>query len=123
MDKFSLQSWVIKLGKAWSNRDPEAAASLFAENCNYYESVLEKPCHNPYEILRLWSVVPKNQKNVIFNFKILCVSGKFGIVNWNVKITLLPNNEKQVIDGIFQISLNKEGLCTFFKQWRTSKIF
>lgn len=25
---------------------------------------------------------------------------------------------KQEIDGIFQISLNDEGKCTYFKQWR-----
>ena len=122
MNKPALQSWVKKLGNAWSSRDNKAAASLFTKNCSYYESALEKPCNNWSYILKLWSIVPKNQKNVVFKFKILAISDKFGIVNWKVERILLPSNEKQVIDGIFQISLDKNGLCTFFKQWRTSKI-
>ena len=122
MNNHNLQSWTKKLGKAWTNRDAKAAAYLFAKNCKYYESALENPCNNWSDILKLWQTVPQNQKNVVFKFKILAISDKFGIVNWDVKRTLLPSNEKQVIDGIFQISLDKNGLCIFFKQWRKSKI-
>ena len=121
MDKSSLHSWVEKLGKAWSKRDPKAAALLFAKECEYYESVLQKPITDWNDILKLWLVVPKNQKNVVFNFKVLGISDGFGIINWKVKRMLLPSNEKQIIDGVFQVSLNKKGLCKFFKQWRTSK--
>ena len=122
MDKSDLKYWVKKLGNAWSSKDAKIAASLFAKNCRYYESALEKPCNNWNYILKLWSAAPKNQKNVVFKFKIFSIWDKFAIVNWKVKRTLLSSNEKQVIDGIFQISLNKNGLCTFFKQWRASKI-
>lgn len=34
---------------------------------------------------------------------------------------MTKTNTQQEIDGIFQISLNKEGKCTFFKQWRFTK--
>lgn len=37
---------------------------------------------------------------------------------WN---TLLQNNKTQKIDGIFQISLNSDEKCTYFKQWRYVK--
>jgi len=121
MNKPTLKSWMKKLENAWSNRNAKAAASLFAKNCKYYESALENPCNNWNDILKLWQAVPQNQKDVTFNFKILGITSKFGIVNWKVKRILIPSNKKQLVDGIFQIALNKQGLCTFFKQWRTYK--
>jgi hypothetical protein len=94
---------------------------LFSKDCKYYEFAYGKPCKSWNDILKLWSVVPKNQKDVTFDFEILAVSDNTCIVNWGVSRTLIPSEKKQFIDGIFQISLNKEGLCNFFKQWRTVK--
>lgn len=34
---------------------------------------------------------------------------------------MTKTNETQEIDGIFQISLNDEGKCTYFKQWRFTR--
>ncbi len=121
MNKSALEDWLKKLGNAWSKRDPKAAASLFSKDCRYYEAALEKPCKSWNDILSLWLVVPKNQKGIKFSFKLLSTSGNTAVANWKVTRTLIPGNEKQQIDGIFQISLNDKGLCTFFKQWRTVK--
>lgn len=102
MEKPDFNKWLNKLGGAWIGRNPKAAACLFAKNCVYYESVFEMPFKTRKDILKLWLEVPKNQK---------------------VKRALVPSNERQLIDGIFQISLNNKGLCTFFKQWRSIKKF
>ncbi len=121
MNKSGFETWLTKLGKAWSERNPKTAASLFSKDCKYYESVFEEPCKSWDDILKLWLVVPENQKDVTFDFKVIAVSDKTCIANWRVSRTLLPNNEKQFIDGIFQISLNKKGLCNYFRQWRMVK--
>lgn len=121
MDRSEFESWFTKLGKAWSDRNPQAAASLFSKDCKYYESVFEESCDSWEGILKLWSVVPDNQESVDFDFDILCVSGDMCIANCKVSRTLLPNKEKQLIDGIFQIVINGQGLCNYFKQWRTVK--
>jgi hypothetical protein len=118
MEKSLFDSWLSKLGEAWSERNPQKAAALFSKDCRYYESVFNEPCESWEDILKLWLVVPENQKDVTFEHNILCVSDNTGIANWKVVRTLLPSNKKQYIDGIFQVSLNKQGLCTFFKQWR-----
>ena len=119
MNKSGFEAWLKKHGKAWSERNPQAAASLFSKDCKYYESALGEPCENWDAILKLWSVVPENQRDVTFDFKIIAIEENAGIVNWRVERTLLPSNEKQLIDGIYEISLNGQGLCTYFKQWRT----
>ena|SRR3989338_1447970 len=121
MNKSDFETWFKKLGKAWSARNPKAAASLFSKDCKYYESVFVEPCKNWDDILKLWLIVPKNQKNVTFEFKLISISDNVGIANWKVTRTLLPSNEKQLVDGIFQVSLNKQGLCNYFKQWRAVK--
>src|SRR3989338_8005821 len=119
MDMSDFENWFTKHGKAWSERNPKAAASLFSKDCKYYESVFEEPCKSWDGILKLWSIVPENQKDITFVFKILAISDTYCIANWQVTRTLLPSNEKQLIDGIYQVSLNNKGLCTYFKQWRS----
>lgn len=119
MNRDLFETWLNKLGRAWTERDPYAAAELFAKNVAYYESVFDKPCNSWNDVLNLWLVVPKNQKHVTFDFEIINVSDDIGVANWKVTRTILPSNIKQKIDGIFLVSLNEEGFCTLFKQWRT----
>jgi len=121
MNQSACKSWLSKLGNAWSKRDPEAAASLFSKDCKYFESVFEPPCADWDAIHKLWLIVPNNQKDVTFEFEIIGFSDVFCIANWKVSRTLVPSGEKQLIDGIFQISLDKSGLCNYFKQWRSVK--
>ncbi len=119
MEQKLFEKWFTKLGRAWCNRNPEEAVNLFSKDVEYYESVFEKPCKNWDAVYKLWKIVPKNQKNITFNFKIISTSGNLAVANWKVKRTFLPSNEQQNIDGIFIIKLNNNGICNYFKQWRT----
>ena len=121
MNQSNYKLWLSNLGSAWSERDPETAASLFSKNCKYFESVFEPPCASWDAILKLWQAVPNNQKNVTFKLEIIGFSDGFCITNWKVSRSLIPSNEKQLIDGIFYFSLNQSGLCDYFKQWRSVK--
>lgn len=113
--------WFTKLGNFWCNLDPVGAANLFSKDVIYYESVFEKSCANWEEVFALWKLVPNNQKNISYHFEILSTSGDLAIANWQLSRILLPSNKNQLINGIFLIKLNKDGLCNYFKQWRTIK--
>jgi uncharacterized protein (TIGR02246 family) len=39
----TVQQWVDTYAQAWRNRDPDAAASLFADDCLYREHPLQEP--------------------------------------------------------------------------------
>jgi hypothetical protein len=122
MTKQQCNAWMMKFGKAWCERNVEQVMSLFdKKHITYYESVFTPPVTSFERIKELWKVVPTNQKDVVFEHKIISCSRKQGIVNWKLSRIFIPTKEKQLIDGIFQISLNKKGLCTFFKQWRMVK--
>jgi len=117
MEKF--QNWLDQLGEAWVNLNPQEAANLFSKDVEYYESALKAPCENWNQVLDLWKVIPTNQKDVAFNFDILFNSDNSCVANWRIDRTLLPQNIQQKIDGIFVFKLNDDGLCDYFKQWRT----
>lgn len=113
--------WFNKLSKAWTERNSHQAASLFSEDVEYYESVFDSPCENWDGVFELWKVVPTNQKDVTFYFEVIATRDDLAVANWKVTRTLLPKNQKQIIDGIFVIRLNDDGRCNYFKQWRSVK--
>jgi len=121
MSNNKFTEWFNKLGEAWSERDPHKAANLFSKDVEYYESVFDSPCENWDKVLELWKVVPDNQKDITFDFELVAVADNLAVANWKVTRTLLPTNQKQIIDGIFIIKLNDEGRCNYFKQWRVVK--
>jgi len=117
------KTWLDKFGKAWCDKNIDQVIKLFdSENIAYYESVFNLPITSLDEVRKLWQVVPENQKDITFKYKIILSSENEAVINWKVYRFFIPTNEHQNIDGIFQISLNQDGLCTFFKQWRTIKV-
>lgn len=120
-EKFKI--WLDKFGKTWSDKNVDQVMDLFDQsNIAYYESVFNPPVTSLDEIKKLWQVIPENQKDITFEYKIISSSENEAIINWKVSRFFIPTNENQLIDGIFQISLNEQGLCTFFKRWRSTKI-
>ena len=113
--------WFNEFGKAWTERDPHKIANLFSKDVEYYESVFDSPCESWESFLDLWNVVPKNQRDITFEFQVIAAENDLAVANWQVSRTLLAANQKQMIDGIFVIKLNDEGRCKYFKQWRAVK--
>lgn len=104
----------------WKNRDVESVMKIISKDCKYYESVFEEPCKNIDEIKKLWEVVPVNQKDIEYSYEILSEDDNFCLINFKLERTILPSETRQKIDGIFQISLDQDGLLNYFKQWRTT---
>lgn len=113
--------WIKNFMDAWKNQDVEAVMKTISKDCKYYETVFDNPCSSLEDIKKLWEVVPANQKDIEYNYKIVAENDEFCIINFFMKRTLVPSGVVQNIDGIFQISLDKNGLCSFFKQWRSIK--
>jgi hypothetical protein len=113
--------WLDNFMNAWKNRNVDAVMKTISKNCKYYETVFENPHTTTEDIRKLWEIVPTNQRNIEFEYEIILSNDEFCIVNFLVKRTLIPSGIIQDIDGIFQISLDENGLCTFFKQWRSVK--
>lgn len=119
--KFKYENWIKEFMESWKELDYERTLKTLDENVEYYENPIDEPCKNFSEVTKLWNVVADNQKDIDYQFEIIAYDENVCIVNWQMTRTMIQNNVKQEIDGIFQISLNNEGKCTYFKQWRFTR--
>ena len=115
-------NWLKNLGKAWVEKKPAIMAEICAPNVKYFETPFGKPYTSPAAVQKLWEhYVPNFQKDIKFNYEILSVTLTTGIAHWSVEYTRIKDNQKVILDGIFQVMLNREGLCTLFRMWCVAK--
>ena len=107
--------------ESWKELDWKRTLETLDKNVEYYENPIDKPCSNFEEVTNLWSVVADNQKAIDYQFEIVAYTENLCIINWQMTRNMTKENIKQEIDGIFQITLNESGKCTFFKQWRFTR--
>lgn len=119
--KEKYEKWTKEFMESWKALDWKRTLETLDENVKYYENPIDEPCRNFEEVTNLWNVVADNQKDICYEFQIVSYDENICIINWQMTRTMTKNNTKQEIDGIFQISLNKDGKCTFFKQWRFTR--
>lgn len=106
---------------SWKELDWKRTLNTLDKNVEYYENPIDKPCENFEQVTSLWNIVADNQKDIDYKFEIISFNENICIINWQMTRVMTVNNQKQEIDGIFQISLNEDGLCTYFKQWRYTR--
>lgn len=119
--KEKYEIWTRKFMDSWKELDWKKTLETLAPNVCYYENPLDEPCKDFEEVTNLWNVVQDNQKDIDYKFEIVAFNEDWCIINWQMTRTMTKSNTKQEIDGIFQISLNDEGKCTYFKQWRFTR--
>lgn len=115
------QKWTTEFMESWKNLDWKKTLETLDKNVEYYENPLDKPCANFEEVTNLWNVVADNQKDIDYDFQIIAYDENSCIINWQMTRTMTNTNTRQEIDGIFQVSVNKDIKCTYFKQWRFTR--
>ncbi|MCI8460061.1 MAG: hypothetical protein HFE81_01560 [Bacilli bacterium] len=113
--------WVREFMDSWKELDYQRTLKTLDKNVLYYENPIDNPCKDFDEVINLWNVVADNQKNIEYKYEIISFNEELCIVNWQMKRTMTASNIRQEIDGIFQISINDKGKCTYFKQWRFTR--
>lgn len=121
MLKEKYEKWTKDFMDSWKDLDWKRTLELLAKDVAYYENPIDKPCSNFEEVTNLWNVVADNQKDIEYQFEIVAFNEETCIVNWQMTRVMTKTNQKQEIDGVFQISLDENGLCKFFKQWRFTR--
>ena len=113
--------WTNDFMESWKNLEWKKTLELLAKDVKYYENPIDAPCATFDEVISLWDVVADNQKDINYKYEIISYNEKTCIINWQMTRTMSKTNIKQEIDGIFQVSLNAEGKCSYFKQWRFTR--
>lgn len=119
--KEKYENWTKEFMESWKELDWKRTLETLDKKVKYYENPIDEPCKSFEEVTNLWNVVEKNQKNIKYKYEIISFDENVCIINWQMTRTMTKTNENQEIDGIFQISLNDDGKCTYFKQWRFTR--
>ena len=117
MDRTSFESWLEAYGRAWRDRNPQAAANLFAEDGTYQVTPFVEAMRGRAAILEYWSHVDQTEQAIQFGYEVLAVTAEAGIARWCASFVIVPPGLQTRLDGIFLISLDTNGCCTSLREW------
>jgi hypothetical protein len=117
MGKESLDQWLDAYGRAWITRNPDAAASLYAEDATYQVTPFDEPLCGRAAIHEYWKGIARTQERIKFDFEILAVTSEYGIARWWASFIIVPQGLETKLDGIFLISFDSSGLCRSLREW------
>jgi hypothetical protein len=110
-------SWLDAYGRAWENRNAQAAADLFAEHSTYQVTPFLEPMRGKQAILDYWTHVAQTEQDIQFGYEILSVTPEQGIGRWWASFVIVPQGIRTKLDGIFLISLDENGRCQSLREW------
>lgn len=111
------EDWLTRYGQAWRRGDPALAASLFSEDCHYYETPYSEPFVGRDGVRRYWQAVPDAQRDVYFGFKVLATDGDAVIAHWNASFVRIAPGTQVALDGIFLLEFASAAQCRTLREW------
>jgi ketosteroid isomerase-like protein len=117
MTETDLEKWLDSYGRAWENRDPEAAAALFSQDVSYFETPFGEPARGRDGVRDYWANATRNQADISFSYAIVSVTGRQGIARWSARITRVSTSITVTLDGIFLLEFDDGGLCRELREW------
>ena len=117
MEQSTFKSWLEAYGRAWMERNPQAAADLFAEDGSYQVTPFVEAMRGRPAIFEYWSNVARTQENIQFAYEILAVTREAGIARWWASFLIVPQGLQTRLDGIFLITLDADGRCRSLREW------
>jgi ketosteroid isomerase-like protein len=111
------EQWLQRYGDAWERADPPAAAQLFTEDCQYFETPFSPPACGREGVLRYWSAVPEGQADVSFRFRLLAVQVNTVVAHWSASFTRRASGSRVALDGVFVLEFDDRGLCRTLREW------
>ncbi len=118
MDRETFNNWLASYGSAWTRRDPEAAASLYADDATYQVTPFDEPLLGRAAIYENWAGVANTEEKIQFDYEILAITAEHGIARWRASFVRVPPGLETKLDGIFLISLDSGGRCQSLREWR-----
>jgi uncharacterized protein (TIGR02246 family) len=112
-----LRDWLDAYGRAWEGRDPDAAAALFTEDAQYYETPLGEPARGRTGVRTYWAAATENQRDVTFTHEVLAITANRGIARWWSEFTRVASGAAVRLDGVFVLEFGEDGLCRSLREW------
>ena len=71
MTEKQFRDWLKSYGRAWEECDPDAAAALFSDDAEYYETPFGAPCLGREGVREYWLGATRSQRDISFTHQIL----------------------------------------------------
>jgi uncharacterized protein (TIGR02246 family) len=117
MDRESFKRWLDSYGRAWTDRDPQAAAALYTDDASYQVTPFTAPISGREAIHGYWDGVAKTEETIQFGYEIVAVTSELGVARWWASFVRVPPGLATKLDGIFLITLDSSGLCQSLREW------
>ena len=115
-----LTEWLDDYGRAWVERDPDAAAQLFTEDAFYQWGPFGRKLRGRPLIREAWADATETQANVQFGYEVLTASSRGGIVRWWSEYDEATREVHVRNEGVFRLVFDEDGLCKSLEEWFNS---
>lgn len=115
LDRF--KNWMDLYRKASEDSDLEAAADLFSQDAEYYETPFSDPIIGRKAIYRYWSEAAQAQEDIHFSYEILDAKGNLGIALWKGEFVSVKSGSQVLLDGVLLVEFDGQGQCNQFREW------
>jgi len=117
MTTADLALWLERYGKAWVDRDPDAALGLFSADARYHETPFDPPALGLAGIRQYWQRVPETQRDIRFEATPLAIAGEDCIARWHAAFTRIATGARIELDGVFVLRFDDRGMCKELREW------
>ena len=117
MNEVQLDTWLEGYRQAWETRDPGAAAVLFSEDVEYYETPFVEPARGRNGVYGYWKNAVENQSDVSFAHEIVSLSGSRAVVRWRASFKRASSGVTTRLDGVFLLEFDDQGRCRRLREW------
>jgi uncharacterized protein (TIGR02246 family) len=117
-----LRAWMDAYRVAFEQQDGDAAAGLFTPEGTYQWGPFGDSLRGRDEIRAKWDDAsnPPASK-VTFDYEVIAVTQNVGVTRWLATHSYAGEGKRFRYDGIFEVELNGDGLCTSFREWWNSR--
>ena len=118
MTEQQLTAWMDAYGAAFEKQNADAAAALFNPDATYQWGPFGETLVGPDEIRAKWEQVSDPPASpVTFDYEVIAVTDAVGVARWLATHSYPQEGKRFRYDGIFEVALGGDGLCTSFREW------
>ena len=109
------EEWIEAYGRAWKEREPDAAAALFTGDAVYRAHPFREPHLGTEGIRAYWAQATATQADVRVRFGKPIVSGERVAVEWWT--TMRAEGEEVTIPGCLLLRFARDGRCEELREY------
>ena len=118
MNEAQLTAWMDAYAVAFEKQDAVAAARLFTPDGTYQWGPFGELLRGPGQIRAKWEEVGDPPADrVTFEYEVIAVTDAVGVSRWMATHSYPDDRKLFRYDGVFEVALDGDGLCTSFREW------